>query len=93
MCRSSFLNQGEICLCTSRVFVQRPVYDQFLARLVAAVAELAGAERQQSAMELACDPEDLAIIREVYGSRAQEPPPLPSKQPHACAHIYSYTCG
>ena len=40
MCRSSFLNQGEICLCTSRVFVQRPVYDQFLARLVAAVAEL-----------------------------------------------------
>ena len=40
LCRSSFLNQGEICLCTSRVFVQRPAYDQFLARLVAAVAEL-----------------------------------------------------
>ena len=40
LCRSSFLNQGEICLCTSRVFVQRAAYDQFLARLVAAVAEL-----------------------------------------------------
>lgn len=28
--RSSFANQGEICLCTSRVYVQKGIYDQFL---------------------------------------------------------------
>lgn len=26
---SSFSNQGEICLCGSRMFVQRPIYDKF----------------------------------------------------------------
>lgn len=28
--RSSFLNQGEICLCGSRIFVQQEIYDEFL---------------------------------------------------------------
>jgi len=28
--RSAFWNQGEICLCGSRVFVERPIYDQFV---------------------------------------------------------------
>jgi aminomuconate-semialdehyde/2-hydroxymuconate-6-semialdehyde dehydrogenase len=27
--RSSFSNQGEICLCGSRIFVERPLYDKF----------------------------------------------------------------
>ncbi|MBV6497253.1 MAG: aldehyde dehydrogenase [Acidobacteria bacterium ACB1] len=27
--RSSFSNQGEICLCGSRIFVERPLYDRF----------------------------------------------------------------
>jgi aminomuconate-semialdehyde/2-hydroxymuconate-6-semialdehyde dehydrogenase len=27
--RSSFSNQGEICLCGSRIFVERPMYEQF----------------------------------------------------------------
>src|SRR5690606_18092414 len=27
--RSSFLNQGEICLCGSRIFVERPLYEKF----------------------------------------------------------------
>lgn len=27
--RSSFLNQGEICLCGSRIFIERPIYDKF----------------------------------------------------------------
>jgi aminomuconate-semialdehyde/2-hydroxymuconate-6-semialdehyde dehydrogenase len=27
--RSSFANQGQICLCGSRVFVERPIYDKF----------------------------------------------------------------
>jgi aminomuconate-semialdehyde/2-hydroxymuconate-6-semialdehyde dehydrogenase len=30
--QSSFANQGEICLCGSRIFVQRAVYDEFLSR-------------------------------------------------------------
>ncbi|XP_054252160.1 2-aminomuconic semialdehyde dehydrogenase isoform X2 [Indicator indicator] len=33
--RSSFANQGEICLCTSRIFVQRGIYDEFVKRFVA----------------------------------------------------------
>ncbi|KAG0078856.1 hypothetical protein BGZ93_009506 [Podila epicladia] len=32
--RSSFANQGEICLCGSRIFVERPIYEEFLAGLV-----------------------------------------------------------
>jgi len=27
--KSSFLNQGEICLCGSRIFVERPIYEKF----------------------------------------------------------------
>lgn len=32
--QSSFRNQGQICLCASRVLVQRSIYDSFVARLV-----------------------------------------------------------
>ncbi len=32
--RSSFANQGEICLCGSRIFVQKGIYDKFLANFV-----------------------------------------------------------
>ncbi|HEV7921238.1 MAG TPA: aldehyde dehydrogenase [Thermoanaerobaculia bacterium] len=38
--RSSFWNQGEICLCGSRIFVERPVYDAFLERFTAATKRL-----------------------------------------------------
>ncbi|MFC0528697.1 2-hydroxymuconic semialdehyde dehydrogenase [Phytohabitans kaempferiae] len=31
--RSSFTNGGQVCLCTERLFVQRPVFDEFVARL------------------------------------------------------------
>ena len=34
MVRSSFINQGEVCLTTSRIFVQEGVYDAFLERFV-----------------------------------------------------------
>ncbi|CAM4288251.1 aldehyde dehydrogenase [Lacicoccus alkaliphilus] len=30
--RSSFINQGEVCLCGSRIYVERPMYDEFLDR-------------------------------------------------------------
>jgi aminomuconate-semialdehyde/2-hydroxymuconate-6-semialdehyde dehydrogenase len=32
---SSFSNQGEICLCGSRIFVERPLYEKFLAEFTA----------------------------------------------------------
>ena len=38
--RSSFWNQGEICLCGSRIFVQKPIYDEFVERFVAATKKL-----------------------------------------------------
>ncbi|XP_064882201.1 2-aminomuconic semialdehyde dehydrogenase [Oncorhynchus nerka] len=37
--RSSFSNQGEICLCTSRIYVERSIYPEFLKRFVAAARE------------------------------------------------------
>jgi len=37
---SSFMNQGEICLCGSRVFVERSVYEQVKNALVQAVSEM-----------------------------------------------------
>jgi aminomuconate-semialdehyde/2-hydroxymuconate-6-semialdehyde dehydrogenase len=38
--RSSFSNQGEICLCGSRIFVERPIYERFKADFVERVAAL-----------------------------------------------------
>ena len=38
--RSSFWNQGEICLCGSRIFVERAIYDAFVERFVAATRQL-----------------------------------------------------
>lgn len=32
--RSSFANQGQICLCGSRIFVERPIYDKFKKHFV-----------------------------------------------------------
>ena len=38
--RSSFSNQGEICLCGSRIFVERPLYDRFKTNFVERTAEM-----------------------------------------------------
>jgi aminomuconate-semialdehyde/2-hydroxymuconate-6-semialdehyde dehydrogenase len=38
--RSSFENQGEICLCGSRIFVEKSVYGAFVERLTAAAKQL-----------------------------------------------------
>ena len=35
--RAAFANQGQVCLCGSRIFVQRNIYDQFRALFVAGV--------------------------------------------------------
>ena len=38
--RSSFANQGQVCLCGSRIFVEQPVFDEFVERFVAATRKL-----------------------------------------------------
>jgi len=38
--RSSFWNQGEICLCGSRIFVERSIHDEFVSRFAAAAKSL-----------------------------------------------------
>jgi aminomuconate-semialdehyde/2-hydroxymuconate-6-semialdehyde dehydrogenase len=38
--RSSFWNQGEICLCGSRIFVERSIHDEFVERFVQATNAL-----------------------------------------------------
>jgi aminomuconate-semialdehyde/2-hydroxymuconate-6-semialdehyde dehydrogenase len=38
--RSSFTNQGEICLCGSRIFVERSIYEKFKTTFLAQVAKL-----------------------------------------------------
>src|SRR5437870_6775028 len=38
--RSSFANQGQVCLCGSRVFVERSAYDEFVDRFLDKVSKL-----------------------------------------------------
>lgn len=38
--RSSFSNQGQICLCGSRIFVERPIYEKFKTDFVEKVSKL-----------------------------------------------------
>ena len=38
--RSSFANQGQICLCGSRIYVQEKIYDKFLDEFTAKVARM-----------------------------------------------------
>ncbi len=38
--RSSFANQGQICLCGSRVFIEKPLYEKFKVDLIEKTKEL-----------------------------------------------------
>ncbi len=38
--KSSFSNQGQICLCGSRIFIQKPIYEKFKAALVEKTLQL-----------------------------------------------------
>ncbi|QFR11081.1 2-hydroxymuconic semialdehyde dehydrogenase [Burkholderia contaminans] len=33
MTRAAFLNSGQVCLCSERIFVERPIYDRFVKAL------------------------------------------------------------
>ncbi|TQV85562.1 aldehyde dehydrogenase [Aliikangiella coralliicola] len=38
--RAAFSNQGQICLCGSRIYIERPIYEKFKQALVAKVEKL-----------------------------------------------------
>lgn len=38
--RSSFSNQGQICLCGSRIFIERPIYEKFKTDFIERVSQL-----------------------------------------------------
>ena len=46
--RSSFQNQGEICLCGSRIFVQEDIYDSFVESFVAETEKIKVGDPQDS---------------------------------------------
>lgn len=45
---SSFSNQGQICLCGSRIFVEKPIYDKFLAAFVEKTKKLTVGDPQDA---------------------------------------------
>ena len=45
--RSSFLNQGEICLCGSRIYVHQDIYEHFLELFIPKVMELHAGDPSQ----------------------------------------------
>ena len=50
--RSSFANQGQICLCGSRIFVERSIYAQFMKDFVARVHNLVTGHPSQTQSNL-----------------------------------------
>jgi aminomuconate-semialdehyde/2-hydroxymuconate-6-semialdehyde dehydrogenase len=50
--RSGFANQGEICLCGSRLLVQRSIYDSFRERYLARVKALRVGDPQEASSDL-----------------------------------------
>jgi aminomuconate-semialdehyde/2-hydroxymuconate-6-semialdehyde dehydrogenase len=50
--RSGFANQGEICLCGSRLLVQRSIYDSFRERYLARVKVLRVGDPQDASSDL-----------------------------------------
>ncbi|WCK52316.1 aldehyde dehydrogenase [Aneurinibacillus sp. Ricciae_BoGa-3] len=38
--RSSFVNQGEVCMCGSRIYVERSAYEEFLEKFVAKTKQM-----------------------------------------------------
>jgi len=49
--RSSFANQGQVCLCGSRIFIERPAFEHFVGRFVPRVERLSLGDPLQSGTE------------------------------------------
>ncbi|MBA3354179.1 MAG: aldehyde dehydrogenase [Blastocatellia bacterium] len=50
--RSSFANQGQICLCGSRIFVERPIYERFKNDLVSRAMEMSIGDPQEESTQI-----------------------------------------
>ena len=50
--RSSFANQGQICLCGSRILVQRSIYDKFKEALVAKASRMVAGDPMDPSTKL-----------------------------------------
>lgn len=57
---SSFSNQGEICLCGSRIFVERPAYEKFLNAFVEKADQLIPGDPKDEATQVG------AVISEIH---------------------------
>ena len=50
--RSSFANQGQICLCGSRIFVERPIYEKFKKDFVEKTKQLLVGDPQEKSSKM-----------------------------------------
>jgi aminomuconate-semialdehyde/2-hydroxymuconate-6-semialdehyde dehydrogenase len=58
--RSSFANQGQICLCGSRIFIERPIYEEFKAEFLKQL------EAQKVGDPLEADTKQGALVSEAH---------------------------
>jgi aminomuconate-semialdehyde/2-hydroxymuconate-6-semialdehyde dehydrogenase len=49
--RSAFTNQGQVCTCGSRIFIERPIYERFKAELVARAKRLRVGDPEDAATD------------------------------------------
>jgi len=49
--RSSYANQGQICLCGSRIYVERPIYEKFKLALVEKIKNLVQGDPENESTE------------------------------------------
>jgi aminomuconate-semialdehyde/2-hydroxymuconate-6-semialdehyde dehydrogenase len=63
--QSSFANQGEICLCGSRLFVEKTIYDEFLDRFLAATKKLRIGDPQDAATDVG------ALVSDAHRSKVE----------------------
>ncbi len=72
--RSGFLNQGQVCLCGSRILVQEGIYDQFTQKFVEEVEnmKIGDPSDENTALGALISPEHLSKIEEYIRIAEQE---------------------
>lgn len=63
--RAGFLNQGQVCLCGSRLLIERPIYERFLAAFTARVAAMKVGDPADPATELG------ALVSEAHREKVE----------------------
>jgi len=83
---SKFRNAGQTCVCANRIYVQRPVYEDFAARFVAAVDGLTVGDGRTPAVDIGPLIDDAAVTKvrqHLDDARAQGAAVLTGGRPHA----------